>query len=234
MNELSPGCSTLMSQTPEDEPLDAYSARLYRKPMPAGAIVDLILLQKSDLTHPIDTCPAAETLRKKGRLGQVFQVGGDAGTNLGNRLTKIITEMQSPLFIVSDASASWNKDILERLLKAIDSADMAIGSRQAASRVQRWQQNATAMRRGLFWGAGVKDPHSPYRIFRTEVFRKFPLQSSGRFIDIELVAKANFLDAMIFEENLPFADTWPGEMKYNHLRKDINQLFKKPCFQFQA
>lgn len=218
---------------PEDEPLDAYTARLYRKPMPAGAMVDLVLMQETEPADAFAACPAAEALRKKGRLGRVFQVCSGPEWNIGEAMTNAIGEMQSPLFIISDANAKWNKDILERLLKAIDSADMAIGSRLPAGRVQKWRQWLTATRRGWFWGAGVKDVHSPYRMFRTEVFKKFPLQSSGRFINVELVAKANFLDAMIFEENLPSADAWPGEMKCSHLRKDRNRLFKKPEFQFQ-
>ena len=218
---------------PEDEPLDAYSARLYRPPMPAGVPVDLIVFQLSDFQEKPEACQAAETLRKKGRLGRVFSIDTGVATHLGEALTNTIAEMQSPLFVISDFHAKWNKDILERLLKAIDSAEMAIGSRQPISRLQKWRQWLTATRRGFFLGAGVKDPHSPYRMFRTDLFRRFPLQSAGRFVDVELVAKSNFLDALIFEEKLPLADSWPGELKYNHLRKDLKLLFKKPVFQFQ-
>lgn len=218
---------------PEDEPLDAYSARLYRPPVPPGVLADLIVIQLPGVQEKPEASQAAETLRKKGRLGRVFSIINAPETHLGLAFSNTIAEIQSPLFIISDHQAKWNKDILERLLKGIDSADMAIGSRQAAGRLQKWRQWITAKRRGFFFGAGVKDPHSPYRIFRTDVFRRFPLQSCGQFVDVELVAKSNFLDSLIFEENLPSADAWPGVIKYHHLRKDLNLLFKKPRFQCQ-
>ena len=165
---------------PEDEPLDAYSARLYRPPMPTGAMVDLVLMQETEPADAFAACPAAEALRKKGRLGRVFQVCSGAEWNIGEAMTNAIGEMQSPLFIISDANAKWNKDILERLLKAIDSADMAIGSRQAAGRVQKWRQWLTATRRSWFWGAGVKDGRLALMVARLQRCATYWLPSSSR------------------------------------------------------
>jgi hypothetical protein len=219
------------NETSENLPMDAFSAKLWRNPLPANASIDVLILKSGgDLPKAPEVI---ETVRKKGRLGKVIEIDiiGEAG--LGQILTEHFGEIESPAFILTDAESAWNRDVLDRLLKWIDKADIAIGSRMAIGRGMQFRQWLGALGRGIFWGAGVRDVHSPYRIFRTSVFQRFPLQSRGRFVDVELIAKCNFLDGLIQEEAVPVGDSWPGAIKLFHSKQDRNNLFKRPLFKFE-
>lgn len=86
------------------------------------------------------------------------------------------------------------------------------------------------MGRGLFWGAGVYDPLTPYKLARTDILRKFPIRSTSRFAEVELIAKANFLDALIHEEMLPVAEPWAKPRFGSGARGDRRNLFENPVF----
>lgn len=213
----------------DPEPLDAWSARLVRQPM-GQAPADLICLRENETNIEAEKSSAAETLRRKGRLGQIIELDVTGPTEFGPALTEAIARVQSPLVVLSTARAEWNKDTADRLFKAIDSADLAVGVRPAATFQMKFQRTVGALLRGWFWGAGVSDPLSPYLIARAEGLKKFPLQSKTRFAWVEMVAKWNFLDALIHEEPLPVAPPWSAPIYGRGLNFDKRSLFQKPRF----
>lgn len=223
------------TETPvEQEPPDAWSARMMRDPL--GVVpVDVIALIGPSQPSNCESSPVVETIRRRGRLGRVVPVRVDpAASSFGSALESAIREVQAPIFVISDIATEWNRDILDRLLKAIDICDLAIGARPCPSFVGRAKRWLAAFGRGVFWGAGVLDPHSPFRMGRTERFRAFPLQSTTRFAEIELIAKANFLDALIHEEVLPVCPAWIALPLGRGVASDKHRLFRHPSFRFEA
>jgi hypothetical protein len=43
------------------------------------------------------------------------------------------------------------------------------------------------------FGVRVLDPECPFRLARREIFQHLPIQSSGPFVQVEMLAKANHL-----------------------------------------
>lgn len=214
------------------EPLDAWSARLVRAPMGQVA-ADLICLRESSNEPAAENSQAAEAIRRKGRLGRVHEVNLESSTGIGPALTAVIMQVESPLVVISTSTAVWNKDIAERLFKAIDGADLVAGVRPVQGASAKWRRTLGALARGWFWGAGVLDPLSPYLVARTEGLKRFPLQSRSRFALVELVAKWNFLDGLIHEEMLPAAPSWVAPVYGREMRADKRSLFHKPAFRHE-
>jgi glycosyltransferase involved in cell wall biosynthesis len=62
----------------------------------------------------------------------------------------------------------------------------------------------------------LTDPNSAFKLFRKSLFDKFPIQSDGEFVHVELIAKATFVTSLIDELPLtpkpdPNPPTWWGE-----------------------
>gem|GEM_PF-3988958 len=210
--------------------LDAWSARFAREPV--GQVpIDLICLSEGASGVLAESSSAADVIRRKGRLGKIIKVSLKYGNrSWGEALTLAFDQVESPLFVISEAGAEWNRDILERLLKSVDHCDLVLGCRPCESVAGRMARRIASFARGVFWGAGVADPLTPYKLGRSDVFRKFPLQSASRFVEVELVAKANFLDALIDEIALPVASPWNPPVIGPGLRADQRGLFRKPRF----
>lgn len=212
------------------EEIDAWTARFVRTPV-GQVSIDLLCLTDSGSADVVESASVADMVRRKGRLGKIIPVSPDSESpSWGDALTQALAEVSAPLVIISEARAEWNRDILERLLKTIDMCDMAIGARPCPARSARVARTIASMARGIIWGAGVYDPLTPYKLARTEILRKFPIQSSSRFAEVELIAKANFLDALIHEEILPVAQPWTTPQYGPGARADRRNLFRNPVF----
>lgn len=210
--------------------LDAWSARFAREPV-GHAPIDLICILEGVSGVLAESSSAADIIRRKGRLGKIIMVSlQDGNRSWGEALTLAFDQVESPLFVISEAGAEWNRDILDRLLKSVDHCDLVLGCRPCESYAGRIVRRIASFARGVFWGAGVADPLTPYKLGRSDVFRKFPLQSASRFAEVELVAKANFLDALIDEIALPVASSWNPPGFGTGLRADRRGLFRKPLF----
>ncbi len=216
--------------TEATEEVDAWTARFARAPV-GHVPIDLICLSDRPVPGIVETSSAVDTLRRKGRLGKVIPVWPEPETlSWGDALTQALAQVSAPIVVISDYRAEWNRDILERLLKTIDMCDLALGARPCTSKTTRIARTVASMGRGLFWGAGVLDPLSPYKLARTDTLRRFPLQSSSRFVEVEMIAKANFLDALIHEEVLPVAEPWTTPRFGAGARADRRNLFRSPAF----
>lgn len=217
------------------EPTDAFSARLKREPIASSAPIDIILLTQSDDQSDPGQVSAAETIRKKGRLGAIIQISTPQmnAIGVGPSLVASIREVRSPLVVLTRAETPWNRDIIDRLLKAIQQSDITLGVRPCNDLTDRWKRTVAAEARGWFWGAGVLDPHSPYRMFRTEPLKSIPIESLSSFADIEIIAKCNFLDGLIHQEIMPASESWRAEASSALTRQDKRRLFKNPQFRFK-
>lgn len=210
--------------------LDAWSARFVREPIGQSQI-DLICLSDGVSGPSAEASSAAEIIRRKGRLGKLIPVNlPEEGRSRGESLTSAFEQVCAPLFVISGTDAEWNRDILERLLKSVDHCDLVLGCRPCTSTAGRIARRFGSLARGVFWGAGVLDPLTPYKLGRSDVFRKIPLQSASRFVEVELVAKANFLDALIDEIALPVAAPWIPPRYGPESRADRRGLFRHPRF----
>ena len=72
----------------------------------------------------------------------------------------------------------------------------------------------------------LTDPNCAFKLFRKSVFDKFPIQSDGEFVHVELIAKATFVTCLMDEVSLtpkpdPNPPAWWGEFW---------RLFRRPEF----
>lgn len=61
-----------------------------------------------------------------------------------------------------------------------------------------WQHVYAKFMRIVF-GLRLRDERCLFRLFRRAIFERIPIQSHGRFVHDEILAKANFLDALMTE-----------------------------------
>ena len=78
------------------------------------------------------------------------------------------------------------------------------------------------------FGVAVQDPACPFRLYRRELFRRIAIQSNSQFVHVELIAKANFLGALIAE--IPVAWTPVETSEPSRKKGEVLRLFTKPDF----
>jgi len=218
---------------PETEVLDAWSSKLVREPM-LNAPVDVICISSDTESTSAEKSSGVETVRRKGRLGNVIHVYVDDSIEIGPAIQSAIAQVQSPLVVLTETNSEWNRDIIDRLLRAIDGCDLAIGARPTSKSLAKCNRTISAKIRGWIWGAGVLDPLSPYKMARSEFLKKFPIQSKSYFAHVETIAKCNFLDALIHEELLPAAPAWTFPNYGRKVSADKRVLFQSPLFKIQS
>jgi hypothetical protein len=62
-----------------------------------------------------------------------------------------------------------------------------------------WKSHGRNSCARILFGLRLHDVECTFRLFRREVFRRIPIQSDGSFAHIEILAKANFLGAVMTE-----------------------------------
>jgi hypothetical protein len=60
-----------------------------------------------------------------------------------------------------------------------------------------WRDHARNLLVRIFLGVQLHDAQCEFRLFRRSVFRRIPIQSDGQFAHVEILAKANFLTAVM-------------------------------------
>src|SRR5262249_30078436 len=125
-------------------------------------------------------------------------------------------------------SKEYDPQDLRRLLEKIDQVDLVTGYRvgrpvpvwrrlldflwrgfvrvlfgMPLEREDCWPGTRGWRRRWLarwMFGVRVRDPECAFRLFRRSVFQRIPIQSSGSWAQVEIIAKANFLGCWMAEE----------------------------------
>jgi glycosyltransferase involved in cell wall biosynthesis len=167
-----------------------------------------------------------------------------------------------PLLATATCDRQYNPADLGRLLGLIDQVDLVVGYRRH-HRPPPWLRLLHGLYRGflrlvfgasppppptwLGWsgfgrrlvarwlfGVRVHDPECAFRLYRRDLFAHIPIQSEGAFAKIEILAKANFLGALMAEESVSYTPpTQPDEVVDSPTRDkkgEAYRLFKNPDF----
>lgn len=122
-----------------------------------------------------------------------------------------------------DADGSHQPEQLQRLVDALPSADLVIGSRWVpGGSVVNWPRRREALSRGgnlyvrLLLGIGVHDATAGYRLFRREALEKIDLasvRSTGYVFQTDLVARCLRAGLVVREVPIEFVERVRGESK---------------------
>lgn len=89
-------------------------------------------------------------------------------------------------------------------------------------------EHLRAWRASLTYGVPFDDPNSAFKLFRKSVVQRFPLQSDGDFVHVELVAKLTFRNGLLDE--LPLSPNPTPIPKATWDRADRKRVFGSPRF----
>jgi Glycosyl transferase family 2 len=155
-------------------------------------------------------------------------IGASLRTGLGSA--------RLPLVCYSTCSGEYDASDLERLLPWIDQTDLVGGCRVGASGV-RWR---TLQLRTFRWLARVlfavrmRDPECLFLLARRSIFARIPIQSSGPFAPIEILAKANFLGCMMSEAPVTYRPRAPAGSssrgRFRSMLGELTAIFFRPSF----
>ena len=173
-------------------------------------------------------------------------------------LNDAIRSAQHPLLAFGTCDTQYQPADLDGMLKVIDNVDLVVGYR-AGGQAPPWRVlldivlgiasrvliGVPSERRACWLGAdgwgrrwiarwifGVRvwDPECPFRLARRAIFEHIPMQSSGPFVQVEMLAKANHLTCYLAEE--PVTWTPPASPLSDALTfgQDARLVFRHPDF----
>ena len=169
-------------------------------------------------------------LHRKGKegLGAAYLAGFDWGREHGY---DVLVEM--------DADGSHQPEELPRLLTALGSADLVLGSRWVpGGRVVNWPKSREFLSRGgsaycrLFLGVSIRDVTGGYRAFRTSTLKALDLAevaSQGYCFQVDLAHRAVRGGFHVVEVPITFVERERGDSK---MSKDIvfEALWRVPAW----
>ena len=80
----------------------------------------------------------------------------------------------------------------------------------------------------IVYGVPLEDPTSAFKVYRTNFLRRFPIQSDGDFVQIELVAKSTFLTCILDE--MPLSSKSAAIPRATWNLADRKRVFGNPQF----
>ncbi len=80
----------------------------------------------------------------------------------------------------------------------------------------------------IVYGVPLEDPTSAFKVYRADFLRRFPIQSDGDFVQIELVAKSTFLTCILDE--MPLSPKGAAIPHATWTRGDRKRVFGNPQF----
>jgi glycosyltransferase involved in cell wall biosynthesis len=181
----------------------------------------------------------------------------------GAALRSALAKAQYPLLAYTTCDKQYDPADFKRLLELIDKVDLVTGLRQwlpvprglrALGRIYRilirvlfgipldplrcWLGDRGQIKRWCarwFFGVRVHDAECAFRLFRRSIFERIPIQSNGPFVQVEILAKANFLGCLMAEEAVSYRPP-PGPPVWGSLsggetyRSEARRLFGEPDF----
>jgi glycosyltransferase involved in cell wall biosynthesis len=136
----------------------------------------------------------AEELGRERQAVKLLRQENVAG--IGTTVKAGLAAAQHPLIFTMPADGSYQASDLPKLLAWIDQVDLVCGYRRG----RPWLGTQT---RGwltyLPFGLWLKDVACPFRLYRKSIFDRIPIQSTGSFAHIEILAKANALGCLLTE-----------------------------------
>ncbi|MEW4569379.1 hypothetical protein AB1L88_16060 [Tautonia sp. JC769] len=216
------------SGTSPEEPLHPLDAHAVREAVPKTAGIWAIVLTEDEERAEAVADRLRQLLGGRGRPVRVV-VEPFKYESRADRLKRGLQGADLPLVLVTTALEPWTEAHLNPLLKAIDHADHVLGRRRRSflGRVARW----LACRPWAFlFAIPLRDVHSPCRLHRREALEKLPPQSSSRFLDVELLAKASFFVQLVSEEEVPPLRDAAGPRGF---WGDFLEVFLHPVIRFE-
>lgn len=89
-------------------------------------------------------------------------------------------------------------------------------------------EHLRAWRAWLVYGVPFEDPNSAFKLFRKSVLSRFPIQSDGEFVHVELAGKCTFLNLVLAD--LPLTPSATPVPKATWDRADRKAVFGSPQF----
>src|SRR5262245_51419273 len=161
-----------------------------------------------------------------GMLPQVRVFHHPERRGLGAALRTGIEAAKHPLLFFTRCTKQFQPDDLKRMLEHIDGADVVTGYRVSGP-IPTWLARIDVVCRYFWrvvfgwtegeardcwlgmggwtrrwvarwlFGVRVRDPECTFALLRRSLFARIPVQCDGTFAPVEILAKANFLGAMI-------------------------------------
>jgi glycosyltransferase involved in cell wall biosynthesis len=92
-----------------------------------------------------------------------------------------------------------------------------------------WGEHARHCLARVAFGIRLRDVGCTFRLFRRSVFTRIPIQSDGPFVHVEVLAKANFLGAVMTETPISYRPRPEGVLP-EWAWADVRKVFKCPDF----
>jgi glycosyltransferase involved in cell wall biosynthesis len=94
-----------------------------------------------------------------------------------------------------------------------------------------WSGHARRLLARILFAVRLHDVDCAFRLFRRHIFNRIPVQADGRFVHVEILAKANFLGYVMAEEPVPHQPRagWAAEPWRQTLRA-VRRLLSDPDF----
>lgn len=160
------------------------------------------------------------------RFHRVRLIRHDQPQGYGVALADGLKAAQYPLIFTLPADASCKPDVLCKFLEVVNDVDIVCGVRTprpaGAGKVQSWIAY-------LMFGLRILDSTCPVRLYRRGVFDLLPIQAKGTFADVEILAKANFLECLMTEVDIDWQ--LPAEPSpWKPIAGDQRRVFLHPRF----
>lgn len=99
-----------------------------------------------------------------------------------------------------------------------------------------WKRHAAGLLVRVLFGVRYRDVACPFRLLRRDIFTRLALQSQGRFVHVEILAKANYLGLMMGGEvplepgHYPPLTVEMSREEWRQMRADAWQVIRHPEF----
>ena len=135
---------------------------------------------------------------------QLRTIRHDAPLGLGACLRDGAAAARLPLVLQTEATARVDLGGLPRMLDEIERHDLVLGYRTKrldgpGRRLASWAMRQLA---ATIFGVYARDAACPVKLYRRKGLKHVPIESRGRFVHVEVIAKANVLGYRIGESAL--------------------------------
>lgn len=143
---------------------------------------------------------------------------------IGAALKGSIAATQYPLILT--LPVGYSPKYLNDFLKEIDLVDIVAGVRE--SKISGWKRRQFFSKAYQLFGLWLQDPECGMKLYRREVFTHLPIQSRGSFVQIEILAKANFQSRILTEVVIDGPATEPEKVGADFWKVLNNPNFGPP------
>ncbi len=217
-----------------------------------GGEFEILLIRDSHKDEPGET-PASELSPRPPQIRIIYQI---APQGEGAALQTALWLARFPLLLTTTCDRQFQPTEAARLFEFIDQVDLVVGVRVDRP-PPWWLRGLDLVQRALAWillgylpaprvrwfgwhgwgrrfwarhffGIKLRDPECPFRLYRAQVVR-FPIQSQGRFAQIEVLAKTNHLGCWMAETPVAWTPL-PDEAEDPTWKEDCKRLRREPDF----